>query len=629
MRGTRIDCVVLNFNREALAAGLQSMEKMTGSVGVLPSGMSQDELEHNFVLIKLFEMLRAQRWSVRLGSLGVPGVLAAIAYANTDQWAWFLVLLPVLLLQVVRAWVVGHRIPEPHETPLVQKWLDRMVVNAVLTGLTQALILLSFPYISDISRGMYTLLLLSYVTAAVSSNAGQPRIYRAFVWSLALPLAVQWARVPGTYYSEATGWGVALLVLMMLFLMLHGYNKTAWHLFDESCRIRFREHGLNARLNAALEDAHLASQAKTRFLASASHDLRQPLHVISLVTAALKMRPLDTETAEMVSLLDRVSASLNAQLSSLLDISKLDAGLVKPNWARMDVAQFMQLNFESVAPLARAKGLEPILRVETSAVVVTDQALLQRMFTNLCQNALKYTSRGHILLSACDRGDFVAISVSDSGCGIESEDQKRVFQEFVQVGNPERDASQGLGLGLSLVQRLSQLLEVDVRLVSCPGVGTEVSLSMLRALPQPGKGRTDAGQRLPVVGRRSLNLTVLVIDDDVAVCRACAMLLEALGCVVMLAQNQHEAEAALAGSRPDVLLVDLRLRDGVNGIDVIRHLRGILGPVPAVLVSGDTSPDRLRMAAEAGIPMCTKPLTLEQLMAELVPIQKQNAQAVH
>lgn len=606
------------------------MEKSNETVSALPSGMSQDELERNFVLIKLFEMLRAQRWSVRLGSLGVPGVLAAIAYANTDQWAWFLVLLPVLLLQVVRAWVVGHRIPEPHETPLVQKWLDRMVMNAVLTGLTQALILLAFPDISDISRGLYTLLLLSYVTAAVSSNAGQPRIYRAFVWSLGLPLAIQWARVPDTPGSMAIGMGVALLVLMMLFLMLHGYNKTAWHLFDESCRIRFREQKLNARLNAALEEAHLASQAKTRFLASASHDLRQPLHVISLVTAALKMRELDAETAEMVSLLDRVSASLNGQLSSLLDISKLDAGLVKPSWARLDVAQFMQLNFESVAPLARAKGLEPMLRVETGAVVVTDPALLQRMFTNLCQNALKYTSHGHILLSACDRGDFVVISVSDSGCGIASEDQKRVFQEFVQVANPERDASQGLGLGLSLVQRLAQLLEVDVRLVSCPGVGTEVSLSMLRALPQPGKGRTtDVELKPPTTDRQLLGLTVLVIDDDVAVCRACAMLLEALGCVVMLAQNQHEAEAALAGSRPDVLLVDLRLRDGISGIDVIRNLRAILGPVPAVLVSGDTSPDRLRMAAEAGIPMCTKPLTLEQLMAELVPIQKQNAQAVH
>jgi CheY-like chemotaxis protein len=348
------------------------------------------------------------------------------------------------------------------------------------------------------------------------------------------------------------------------------------------------------------------------------------LHVISLVAAALKARPLDAQTAEMVALLDRVSASLNGQLSSLLDISKLDAGLVQPDCERVDVAQFMAQSFESVAPLARAKGLEPVLRVDTRAVVVTDQALLQRMFTNLCQNALKYTSQGRIVLSAHDRGERVVLSVADTGCGIAPADQAHVFHEFVQVGNPERDASQGLGLGLSLVERLARLLDVDVRLASRLGVGTEVSLGLLRAVD--GVGVVGVVVEAPAAATAPLDLgmVVLVIDDEATVRQACGMLLDALGCVALLAQDQAEAETLLARQRPDVLLVDLRLRDGINGIDVIRNLRRLLGPVPAVLVSGDTAPERLRMAAEAGIPLCIKPLTAAQLLAELLRIQTQS-----
>lgn len=596
---------------------------------ILSPDVVQDELERNFVLIQLFEMLRAQRWSVRLGSLGVPAVLAAIAYGDTGQWVWFGVLVPVLLLQVVRAWVMGHRLPAPHETLVVQQWLSRMVAIGVFTGLSQALILLAFPYISDISRGLYTLLLLSFATAAISSSAGQPDIYRVFVWALALPLAVQWAWVPGQHYSAVTGWGVGLLVFMMLVLMLRGYNQTAWRLFDESCRIRFRERELNARLSIALEEARIASRAKTRFLASASHDLRQPLHVISMVAAALKLRQLDAQTAEMVALLDRVSESLNGQLNSLLDISKLDAGLVQPSYGPVNIARFMEQSFESLAPLARSKELTLDLKLETRATVSTDTALLQRMYTNLCQNALKYTSTGGIVLCARDCGERVEISVIDTGCGIAPEDQTQVFQEFVQVGNSERDASQGLGLGLSLVQRLARLLNIEVRLKSELGVGTEVCLSLLRVSDDAEAHGTAVVQPPPPITHVSLGLTVLVIDDDVAVCRACAMLLESLGCIAWLAQDQDEAEALLAHGRPDLLLVDLRLRDGVNGIDVIRYLRNLMGAVPALLVSGDTAPDRLLMAAEAGIPLCSKPLTLDQLLAVLVPIPKHSQLDIH
>lgn len=584
------------------------------------SDPAQTLVEHNFVFIKLFELVRNQRLGVRVGSLGLPSVLLAVAYHDTNQAIWWLALLPMLVMQIVREWVIRYPIPDADQSVAVTQWINRLLGMSVFSGLAQASTLLAFPFISDIGRGLYTLLLLSFSTASVSSNAGQPRIFLAFALPFTLPLAMLWMWVPGQHYSALTGWGVGMLVLMMLAIMLRSFTQTTWHLFDQTCRIRFRERQLNQRLRQALDDARQAAEAKTRFLAAASHDLRQPLHVISLVTAALRMRSLDAQSSEMVDLLGRVSASINGQLTSLLDISKLDAGLVQPCIRPVNIAQFLTNCFDAMAPLASAKGVEPILRLNTHGAVLTDPILLDRILVNLCQNAIKYTQQGVIELIVSDHNDQVVISVADTGCGIPLEQHAAVFQEFVQLSNPERDASQGLGLGLSIVQRIAKLLNIKLRLVSAPDQGTIISLYL------PRVELSCPESVVPVVDQSAhgksvhLGLNVMVVDDDIAVRQACNHLLKALGCTPLLAQDFDEAKKLAIQLQPDVLLVDMRLRGGISGIEVICMLRTMLGHVPALLVSGDTAPEQLSMAAQAGLRICTKPLTLEQLLAELVRI---------
>lgn len=596
------------------------------STFMLTGDPAQRLLESNFVLLKLFWLMRHQRNLIRAGALGFVVVTAALVYQDLSHWGGLLAVLPLVGVQALREWVVSRHIPEPADNQAVHAWFNRAVLLAGVSSVTLAGFLVLFPWLSDTSRGLLTLMLLGLITASVSTSAGHPLLFKAFALPIVLPLAGLWALWPGDGYSRLTGAGVGVLVLLAFAVMLRSFTQMVWQLFEESCRIRFREREMNDRMRTALEEAREASQAKTRFLASASHDLRQPLHVISLVTAALRMRQLDQQAADMVTLLDRVSTSLNGQLNSLLDISKLDAGLIQPQYQRIDAAEFLSQCFESLAPLARDKGLEPLLRLETDAAILTDPALLQRMVTNLCQNALKYTTQGRIVLSARNAADRVVLSVSDTGCGIDPQHHATVFQEFVQVDNPERDASQGLGLGLSIVQRLARLLGIGLRLSSRPGGGTEVELAITRVAGGPEATGALADPVTHQPDWIHLGLTVLVVDDDPTVRQACSMLLQGMGCVALLAEDLAEARKLTARQRPDVMLVDLRLRGGRNGIDAIHALRATLGPVPALLISGDTAPDRLTLAANAGLRMCHKPLTMEQLLAELARVQNERDQ---
>jgi signal transduction histidine kinase/ActR/RegA family two-component response regulator len=364
----------------------------------------------------------------------------------------------------------------------------------------------------------------------------------------------------------------------------------------------------------SVEQLELASLARSRFLAAASHDLRQPLHTLSLYSASLKLHASDGAVGEIALHINKALASLSALVDSLLDISKLDAGAVQPETQNVSLRTIIERIEADYRPVANGKGLEfhvaaPDLLVET------DPVLLERLVRNLVDNAFKYTAAGNVTLAAEMDGGMARVSVRDTGPGIPVAERDRIFEEFYQIGNPERDRVQGLGLGLAIVQRLAQLLGLTLTLESEPGCGSTFTVTIPPATERRAFPRAPAGQH-EEASRALEGARILVIDDESDVRAGMRSLLERLGCTVSVCSGYADAERLIdQDGLEDVHLIvsDFRLRAHESGIDTVRRLRERLGNVPALLVSGDTAPERLREARSSGLPLLHKPVSAEKL----------------
>ena len=379
-----------------------------------------------------------------------------------------------------------------------------------------------------------------------------------------------------------------------------------------------------AELREKKEEAELATRAKSQFLAAASHDLRQPTHALGMFVARLGQLPHDAQTNHLVSSLDASVRAMQDLLDGLLDISKLDAGAVQVNLRAMPVnAMFEQVRL-AMLDAATEKGLR--LRVRpTSAWVRSDAVLLQRILLNLVANAVRYTRQGSVLV-ACRpsaRGALARIEVWDSGIGIAPEHQGQVFREFYQVGNPERDRTRGLGLGLNIVKRTANLLGHPFRLRSSLGLGTRFTLDVPLAPAGPaGSASPAAANALAAVmaaGTRVDGLGVMVIEDDALAGKALVGLLQSWGCTVTEADGVQAALLQMSQHGvPDVIVSDYRLRNGENGIATVNALCLAAGrSIAACLMSGDTDQALITQAREAGLTLLHKPVRPAKLRSLL------------
>ncbi len=375
------------------------------------------------------------------------------------------------------------------------------------------------------------------------------------------------------------------------------------------------------RTREARDAAEAANRAKSRFLAAASHDLRQPLHALGLFAAKLRSHVGDEEGVRVADRIGRSVESLEGLLSSLLDISKLDAGAieVRPQAVALD-ALFQRLG-DVWAPQALERGLKLAI-VPTRLAVRTDPLLLERVLGNLLDNAIKVTTRGGVVVGARRRADRVVIEVHDSGPGIAEAERERIFEEFYQLDNPARDRAKGLGLGLAIVRRLATLLGHTIELGSVPGRGTTFRVVAERvAAPEPAPAESALaipGRSTTLTGRR-----VLVVEDDEAVRAGLVALLRDWGCRVEAATDAGAARALARtirdpGSRPEALIVDYRLPDGFDGLAAIDDIRRVIGaPVPALVVSGASSPEDIGRIKASAIPWLSKPVAPARLRAAL------------
>ncbi|MGM9513176.1 ATP-binding response regulator [Roseateles sp. DB2] len=543
-------------------------------------------------------------------------LMAALPGRSPWPVLWMMAVLGTLLL---RRHVLG-RLPQLENYPVSQR-MRWAVMLSLLNGLVFSVVLVFSANLSDYERMVQTIMLLGLCAGAVASTAGHLPVFMAFSAPVTLANGLAW--LTGGAGAHATVWQDAVMggLILLFGFMLRNLARDNYRVFCESVLIRQQQVKSNQQLRAALKQTEQAMQAKTRFLASASHDLRQPMHTLTLFGSALLRRKLDDDSLGVVRNMNLAIDALSGQMDALLDISKLDAEVVPVHAKVFNLGHWLGRLQQEFLPSAQRKRLELTLICPMNAYVETDAMLLERIVRNLIDNAIKYTQAGQISIVAERRGELWQVSVRDTGCGIAEQEQQKVFDEFYQIGNKERDRAKGLGLGLSIVSRLVDLLDLHLKLESTPGVGSCFTLGI-----EAAEEGLDSQQDESSDGRSLRGLKVLVVDDEELVRQAMCTLLVELGCQARCAGTIREAVLMCMQQSPDLLLIDYRLRGSDDGLAAVRSLRNLVPDLPALLISGDTAPQRLRDAQAAGLDLLHKPVRADQL---LTAMQRVLAGAAH
>jgi len=443
----------------------------------------------------------------------------------------------------------------------------------------------------------------------------KPSFY-GFVVPALVPLIVRVA-----YEGDQVHAYTALVMTVVLgFVLAFGHQLN--NLLTHSLAIRHENVDLIGELKGQSRVAHeartaaeTANRAKSQLLAAASHDLRQPLHALGLYTAALVARAREAEWHPLVVSVERAVNALEAQFAQLLDLSRLEAGGLKPSLSRVALAPLFARIAADFVPEATAKGIA--LRLPRTLLAVTsDAALLERIVRNLVANAVRYTTQGGVLIAARRRNDRVAIEIIDTGIGIDPEHRERIFEEFYQVGDADHGRSAGMGLGLAIVRRLARLLQHEVSVFSSPGRGSRFRVAAPRALNIPravvtasSRPRADHAERC---ARASLSgALVAVIDDDAGTIDAMDALFATWGARVAGGADAFAVLDVLGKLQryPDLVVADLRLANGASGLDAIRTLHAELGfAIPGLIVSGDTAVTAEGEVRAAGLSLLSKPV---------------------
>lgn len=372
-----------------------------------------------------------------------------------------------------------------------------------------------------------------------------------------------------------------------------------------------RIHAATAELEHKKKEAEQANLAKSRFLATASHDLRQPMHAISLYVESLKPQMQGRAAEDILNKIERSILGTVELFNAILDVTKLDAGVVQPQLAPVRIRQLLLHLADEFAPEAERKGLS--LRVRAPDVwIESDGILLERICRNLLVNALLHTTHGGVLLSARPYRNLLRLQIWDTGCGIAPEHQTRIFDEFYQAGQKDEQTRHGLGLGLAIVRRLARLLGHPLHMHSRPGQGTVFALDVPRLANGPDAGEDDGD-----TAKVELEGHVVIVDDDPYVRDALGRLLTQWGLEVQLLsdldQVRHHQYVA-----PDVVLADYQLLKGETGLDAIEIIRTRWrAEIPAILITGDTRSDTVQLLTSLGHAVLYKPVRPAQLLALL------------
>ena len=548
--------------------------------------------------------------------IAAPAVALALwdALPHAALTAWVATMYAVTAARSALVWMHERR---SHAIESIRRWGWTLAAMNLGSGALWGVAgFFFFHDAAPLGQAFVAVCLAAMTSGAVSSLSAFLPAYVMFAVPAASPLIV---RSLIEWQAEPSSDGVTYLLLAILtlvYLVVHlVFARNTQSTLVESIRLRFEKLDLVDELTRQKERAEAASLAKSKFLAAASHDLRQPMHALGLFIDALRGErhgPASTRLVESITESHQAATSL---LDNLLEFSKVDAGITTPALESFPVQRVLDQVRMDFSLQASAADLD--LRVRPCAAFVrSDPMLLARMLGNLVSNAIRYTEEGGIVVGCRRRAGHLRIEVYDTGIGISPEEHRAIFREFYQVSGGRRPGkSMGMGLGLAIVAGLAQALGHPVTVASTPGKGSVFALTVPLGVPIAAVSEPEPPAMEELQGRM-----ILVIDDEEDIQAAVAEVLTRWGCHALTAASGDDAVAALRehGVRPDAMVVDYQLADGESGLDAIASVESALGArLPAIIVTGDTRPERLREAREIGHLLLYKPLAPMRLRAAL------------
>ncbi len=611
--------------------GLRALPELC-SVG---ADLVQFQLEEDFEGFQLRSLaLQARR--VLMPVLAVSGVIAwLLPRSNFELAGWLLWALAAALM--FGRWRYSQRyLKRPMEIFQATHYIRRMLlINFAIGVSTGAFCWLGFPGAEPLQHAAITTLLVGLAAGAVATCASSRWSFVAYGAPLFLQLLLAWVLF-GQVHPRANMEGLDPHARASLHLVFAAAIAALFWVLWATCsdserwiRNAFSANLVNQKLVAQLkntnvelnqqrESALAANQAKTRFLAAASHDLRQPLHALSLYSASLSLQALPERSQQLAAAIqDCIAKSLAPLLDALLDVSKLDANLIVPAVEPFLLETTLHTVRQEIQARCDEKNLTLRWDIPGQCSVVSDPRLLVQVVRNLLDNALKYTAEGSVCVHVYEHRDSVVLEVRDTGMGIDPEDLPRVFEEFYQCGNVERDRSKGLGLGLAIVKRLCDLLKIELTIESQPGFGTFFRLNLGAA--EPGRSAHFVGPiESPLYTR--LGLRVLVIDNELIVRESTRGLLEEWGCEVSVATNTSEALVHVNERRFDILLSDYRLKASETGLKALVALSQVQPHAHRWLVTGETGSLPWQQIRDQNIKVLHKPLEPKHFFKALTAV---------
>ena len=581
---------------------LKATEERAGPASVATTGRVRGEQVR-----ELYRTAAVALNAALVGAFMLCGVLFYIGAQTLSTLATWLALVAADFA-IRQSLGIAFRKAQPTDAD-ARSWGQRFTVATAVGGLVWGggAVYLSTP---DSTEQLVVMVVISATASGAVPAFGShlPATF-AYILPAMLPFALWSAQRDDPLHQ-------AFAVMCMIFtgaFMFLGWRFNATLLAAQM--LRFENLELADSLRRQKEVAEQANVAKSRFLAAASHDLRQPVHALGMFVSALRGRAMDAEAQRLLEHLDGSVEALDTLFVALLDISRLDAGIVQSHLRPFPIGPMLERVCADHAGEALAKGTRVVLH-PSSAIVHSDPVLVERIVRNIVANAVRYTARGRVVVGCRRAGARLSLQVWDTGRGIPTAQRERVFEEFFQLENSERDRAKGLGLGLAIVKRLAALLECPLTLDSVAGRGTVLKLSVPLADGRFASVEAPA-QVLPALQAAGL---ILFIDDEATIQEAMRSLLSGWGHEVIVAGScaQMLERIATTRRRPDLIISDYRLRGDENGIEVIQRLQSEFNDeIPGLLITGDTGPDRLREAGESGFVLLHKPVPRGKLRAAI------------